>query len=329
MTDEVTLITACASHGERTWFRKMRKCTVASLQQVARFTHLRIENVAVLTDFSENADTALQYAAALARVHKANLLIAHAYLPPSCAYAAPEAGLVLQAFEDRRKDLEDRLLKQTESTELRDLECRVLTLVGGPEDLLEELQNVDLIVVGTSGHTGAGRAVLGSTAETIFRSSKVPVMTVGPFCPQRAPSTTALDTVLYATDLSAGAAIALPYAVSIAGEQNAKLVLLHVLEDQNIPFPFERAMASAEPLEKLHRLIPDDIELEHKPEYVIGFGMLDKVILEEAANHHTELIVMGVKGSGAFGSIATHFFGGTAYSVAVNAHCPVLTIREK
>jgi len=38
---------------------------------------------------------------------------------------------------------------------------------------------------------------------------------------------------------------------------------------------------------------------------------------------------MGVKGSGAFGSIATHFFGGTAYSVAVNAHCPVLTIREK
>lgn len=302
---------------------------MASLQQIARFTNLRIENIAVLTDFSENAETALQYAAVVARAQKAHLLLAHAYLPPSCAYAAPEGDLVLQAFEDRRKDLEDRLLKRTESTELGDLKCRVLTLVGGPEDLLEELQNVDLIVVGTSGHTGAERAVLGSTAETIFRSSKVPVMTVGPLCPRWDVTKNALTTILYATDLSAGAAIALPYAVSIAREQNAKLVLIHVLEDKDVPFSFDKAMASEDPLERLQRLIPDDVAMKQKPEYVIGFGVPNKVILEEAANHHAELIVMGVRGSGAFGSLATHFFGGTAYRVAVNAHCPVLTIREK
>lgn len=76
--------------------------------------------------------------------------------------------------------------------------------------------------------------------------------------------------------------------------------------------------------------MPDDAELKHKPKCLIGFGMPAGVILEEAMKNHAQLIVMGVRGAaGRLASIVCHFGGGTAYSVAANAHCPVLTIREE
>lgn len=302
---------------------------MATVHQPARRTDLKIKNIAVITDFSRNADTALRYAAVFARLHGANLVLGHAYLPPSCAYSAPEAALVYQAFDARREDLENRLLKKTEAVYLRDIKCTALVRMGGPRDLLEDLKGVDLIVVGTSGETGVEKAALGSTAETIFRFSRIPVLTVGPRCRFSDAGKTALSTVLYPTDLSAGAAIALPYALSIASEHNAELVLLHVVEDKGVAFSFKRTMASAEPLEKLRKLMPDDAELKYKPKCLIGFGSPAGVILEEAMKNHAQLIVMGARGAGTFASIVSHFGGRTAYSVAANAPCPVLTIREE
>jgi nucleotide-binding universal stress UspA family protein len=307
----------------------VRRLNMATVHQPARCTDLKIKSIAVLTDFSQNADTALQYAAVFARVHGATLVLAHAYLPPTCAYAAPEAALVYQAFDARREDLENRLLEETEAVYLRDIKCTALVRMGGPRDLLEDLQDVDLIVVGTSGETGVAKAALGSTAEAIFRASAIPVLTVGPRCRCSDTGETALSTVLYPTDLSAGAAIALPYAVSIANEHNAELVLIHVIEDKNVAFSFERAMSSAEPLERLRRLIPDDADLKHKPKCLIGFGTPAGAILKEAMKHHAQLIVMGARGAGTLASIVCRFGGGTAYSIAANAHCPVLTIREE
>jgi nucleotide-binding universal stress UspA family protein len=305
------------------------RLNMATAHQPARRTDLKIKSIAVLTDFSQNADTALRYAAVFARVHGANLVLAHAYLPPSCAYTAPDAAFVYQSFDDRREDLENRLLEETEGVYLRDIKCTALVRMGGPWDLLEDLRGVDLIVVGTSGKSGGAKAVLGSTAEAIFRASTIPVLTVGPRCRRSDAGETALGTVLYPTDLSAGAAIALPYAVSIANEHNAELVFLHVIEDKDVAFSFERAMASAEPLERLRKLIPDDADLKHKPKCLIDFGTPAGVILKEAIKDHAQLIVMGARGAGTLASIVCRFGGGTAYSVAANAHCPVLTIREE
>lgn len=69
-----------------------------------------------------------------------------------------------------------------------------------------------------------------------------------------------LTTILYATDFSFGSALALPYAFSIAEHYNSKLVLLHVLQETEMPFSFDRAMASIEPLEHLRKLIPRGID---------------------------------------------------------------------
>lgn len=299
---------------------------MATTGRLIAHTDLKLKTIAVLTDLSETANTALKYAATIAQVYRASLVSAHAYHLPTCAYAAPDAALVYQAFDEVRADLENRLLEQTDATYLRDLKCSVLLRQGEPRELLEDLADVDLIVVGTRGETGLGKAFLGSTAETIFRSSTIPVLTIGPRCGRDWDA--AQGPVLYATNFSAGAAVALAYASSIARKMDAELMLLHVVDDKDVNFSFEQIMARAEPLKALRQLARNNIELEHQPKCAIAFGSPDAVILEQARKHDARIIVIDARRSGLLTSVASRFGDGTAYQVAVNAECPVLTIRR-
>ena len=302
---------------------------MAAANQIAPDVDLKFKKIAVLTDFSRNSDAALQYAAAFARDNGACLTLAHAYIPPACACAAPEIALAYQAFEAFRGGLESRLLGQTEAEYLRDVKCTILLREGDAADLIDDLSDADLIVVGTSGHTGLERAALGSTAEKIFRSSPIPVLTIGPRCQTGGVGKGQMNAVIYATDLSPGTvAIALPYAVSVARKHDAELILLHVVANRGVSFSFERTMASAEPLDRMKALLPDNIDLRGRPKYRVGFGTPDEVILAEARNRKAGLIVLGAHRTGLLGALVRRFEDGTAYSVAANAPCPVLTVRE-
>jgi nucleotide-binding universal stress UspA family protein len=56
-----------------------------------------------------------------------------------------------------------------------------------PEEIVRyaEEKEIDLLIMGTHGRTGLDRAVFGSVAERVVRSSKIPVLLVNPY---RAPS---------------------------------------------------------------------------------------------------------------------------------------------
>jgi nucleotide-binding universal stress UspA family protein len=301
---------------------------MATAYQATTQNQLKIHKIAVLTDFSPNARTALRFAAAIARRYGASVLLAHAYMQSSCAFAAPDGALVFKALEDERHRLQTQLINETRSAFLQSVKCTVHVHMGIPKDLLKELGHTDLIVVGTSGETGFGKATLGSTAETIFRSSSVPVLTVGPHCDCPAAEETAFTTVLYATDLSAGAAPALPYALSIAQKHGARLVLLHVASAEDSAFSFDRSMASEAPLEALHKLVADTTDGKLQPMYIVGFGRPDAVINAEARKLKASLIVVGAGGASGYSSLVSHLDGGTAYRVAAIAECPVLTIPK-
>jgi nucleotide-binding universal stress UspA family protein len=297
------------------------------LRNIPPPVHLKIEKIAVLTDFSKNAEMALRFAATFARTYKASLMLAHAYLPPYFVYAAPEAALTYQALDDIRQSLKARIISETEAMYLKGLKCDTLLREGSPAGLMEDLKDADLIVVGTSGETGITKAALGSIAETIFRSSTIPVMTVGPHCRCSGAQEATIAKVLYATDFSPAAEIALPYAVSVAVEHDAELILLHVSPGKDAHYPFHRAVEREKANRTLSQLLRGAEGLKHKPKYIVAFGVPHEVIVEEAKDHRADLIVMGARGAGAFASAVSHFGGGTAYRVVVNADCPVLTIR--
>jgi nucleotide-binding universal stress UspA family protein len=141
--------------------------------------------------------------------------------------------------------------------------------------------------------------------------------------------------ILVPTDFSPPSDAALEYARSVAGRYGASLHLLHVAED-----PY-RAFYSAEvfvpEIEGLRdeiltdttrrlkeRLRPSDVtELRATSESIIGTPAGS--IVEYAAGHDIDLIVMGTHGRG---GMAHLLMGSVAERVVRTAPCPVLTVRE-
>jgi nucleotide-binding universal stress UspA family protein len=145
---------------------------------------LKLETILFPTDFSKPSEYAFEAAAALARDHKARLIVMHV-TPPVIVYgelippppASPEeyVAKIWEAFH------------KLEAAEPRVRELRVETRVeeGDPAwgilNVAKE-ENVSMIVMGTHGRTGLRRLVMGSVAEEVLRKATCPVMTVkGPF----------------------------------------------------------------------------------------------------------------------------------------------------
>src|SRR5438477_11765952 len=95
------------------------------------------------------------------------------------------------------------------------------------EQALNECE-VDMVILGTHGRTGAMKLLLGSVAEEIFRRSRVPVLTIGPSVQKGAHGGGQFHRVMLATDFTPEATGAAPYAISMAQEHQARLLLLTV-----------------------------------------------------------------------------------------------------
>jgi nucleotide-binding universal stress UspA family protein len=137
--------------------------------------------ILVPTDFSERADSALDYAIDLARKLGAKITVMHAYLVTPLdilegALVTTEAaaeriatahGAALDAAIEKRKDRGVELGRLLEEGEPRESILAAIEEVGA-----------DLIVIGTHGRRGISRAVLGSVTEWVVRHATCPVLTV-------------------------------------------------------------------------------------------------------------------------------------------------------
>jgi nucleotide-binding universal stress UspA family protein len=285
-----------------------------------------LKNILFLTDFSGPSTIALPYVAMIARAYGAKVTVLHVVAP--CAYtymAQEEAATLLDAEEDVAKD------------EMRRVEAG---LAGLPRETMIERNvgvwpalskivekgEIDSIVLGTHGRTGMKKVVLGSTAEEVFRRTSVPVVTIGPAVRAAGGHNGGrFQCVLFATDFNSVSGSAASYAVSLAQENQSRLVLLHVL-----PAPKSRKSVELSVAEALHRvedLLPRDAELWCRPEPVVEHGQASGQILAIAERCGADLIVLGVRGIDTFTKLVTRVERATAYDVIVHAPCPVLTVR--
>ena len=72
-------------------------------------------------------------------------------------------------------------------------------------------------------------------------------------------------------------------------------------------------------------MIPLVPELLHEPQVMVEIGPVAKRILAVEAESLADVIVMGVRGAGAFAQTASHF-GSIAHTVVSLSTCPVLTV---
>jgi nucleotide-binding universal stress UspA family protein len=135
-----------------------------------------VHRILLATDFSETSRAALQLATALARDAQAALLICHV-TSPEFVYGADEMDAVAVPFENPGVR---QMLEQTRPDDPR-VVCEHHLLVGNPAEeivLFAEDHQVDLIVIGCHGRTGAKRLLMGSVAEAVVRKAACPVLTI-------------------------------------------------------------------------------------------------------------------------------------------------------
>ena len=130
----------------------------------------------------------------------------------------------------------------------------------------------DVIVIGTHGRTGVTRALLGSVAEEIFRRAACPVLTVGPHVSKDTERRLEMKEILYATDFSPESLAALPFAVSLAQEHQARLTLLHVVRPPKVGELVHAEQYAESTLRRLRTLVPAEAESWCEPNFKVEHG---------------------------------------------------------
>jgi nucleotide-binding universal stress UspA family protein len=132
-------------------------------------------------DFSPTARRAFDYAVALAARLGADVEVLHVYQPQ--AYLMPES--VYDFPPALELNLTDRLLAQLNDFVKHQIDSGVTITTKLSEGVphleivrIAQEHGVDLIVIGTHGHTGLSHLLLGSIAERVVRHSEVPVVTI-------------------------------------------------------------------------------------------------------------------------------------------------------
>ncbi len=134
--------------------------------------------ILVPTDFGPQADRALDHAIELARRLDGRIHLIHAHptpvamFPDSVAFTADLLGHVVRAAREAMAERAERCTKAGVPVEETIVE-------GDPRKVITDAATgCDLICIGTHGRKGLPRMLLGSTAETLVRTSPVPLLIV-------------------------------------------------------------------------------------------------------------------------------------------------------
>lgn len=289
---------------------------------------LALPKILLLTDFSEPSELAIPFAIAIAREYESKVCALHVLTPIQHSFESPQsAAATMEGLEERAQAGMQQVDAELVGIPHETLLIRGESVWPSVDQVLSEY-TIDLVILGTHGRTGAIKLLLGSVAEEIFRRASVPVLTIGPAVRKGVHNGGKFRRVLFATDFTAEAQSAAPYAISMAQRNQARLLLLHVMRDPD----FKRRSKTPEDtvanaMHQLYELFPPQAELWCRPEAAVRFGNPADRILDAAMEVGADLIVLGVRDAAGHLSAATHLERTTAHKVVAHAPCPVLTIR--
>jgi len=289
-------------------------------------TRIAFKNVLLATDFSPVSESALRFAAAVARHYGSKLWVTNVITPAETALVPTEYwGSSQQAIEEAAERELQELGKKLQGIP------HALLLDHGAisEAILDEIARlgIDLLIVGTRAREGVGRLLMGSRAEEILRRVTCPVLTVGPGVTTYTAEDTELKEIIFATHFGPESLAAAPYAISVAQEFRARLTLLHVMNEEDFDLPADPQVVLRSRMERLRRIIPPDAELEREPQFLVEFGKAAEEILKVAKERNADLIVLGAKSANGHIGAATHLLSATAHAVVSRATCPLMTVH--
>ncbi len=188
-----------------------------------------ISKIVVPTDFSEPANKALAYAIELATKADASIHIVHVNQVAMVDATMPAetyqvfVSEIEEATEKSFQELSETLLVQTK------IEFSFKTLLGFvAEEVCDYAfeQEADLIIMGTTGASGAAEILIGSNAASTVAKSKVPVLVV-----PKELTYSDYTRIVYATDYNEPEFPALMRLIYFAELFDCRLDVIHVKSD--------------------------------------------------------------------------------------------------
>ncbi|MDK9701236.1 MAG: universal stress protein [bacterium] len=135
--------------------------------------------ILIATDFSEASKAALQQAVRLAQLWEASLVIVHVVeIAMTVPYTPLGVGPVFSSDSEAMNEARANLHDFVEQNVPENLPCDWIVAEGEPAQRIEEIvneQNVEMVIVGTRGHTKLERWFLGSTSERLLQKCSVAV----------------------------------------------------------------------------------------------------------------------------------------------------------
>lgn len=145
------------------------------------------QKILLPTDGSKFAEKAAEHAIWIASRSGAEIIVLNV-IETSSLVGLPAEDLIVKIKEmlkeEGRRSLErisEMISQSEEESKIEDVKITLKTEEGSPADSILktiENENIDLVVMGTSGKHGLDRFLLGSVTEKVVRSSECPVLAV-------------------------------------------------------------------------------------------------------------------------------------------------------
>ena len=143
------------------------------------------EKILLPTDGSENSERAAEHAIQLGSKSGAEILVLYVVETPRFMgiRSAEKTELKSKLEQEGQKTFDDisNMLKENGGKCQKDVSLNLKFKEGSPSDIILKTideENIDLVVMGTSGKHGLNRFLLGSVAENTMRSAPCPVLVV-------------------------------------------------------------------------------------------------------------------------------------------------------
>jgi len=267
---------------------------------------------------------AFAFALAQAREFGANLILFHAY--DTLVVAASEtSGIRYYDYAAAARTEKRQLEPLVQQAHEAGVPCEIIVRPGLPADQIlayTRERQIDRIVMGTHSPGPIGKLLVGSVAEAVLRTAKLPVFIVGPNVVDGAYRNYAVRTVLCAASLHEATKVVVAFGAQLAMQHNARLILQHVIKPQ------ERSEVLAgktldEIESELLMLVPANLRQKIALQTIVVPGDPTEELLYQSNAQQADLIVLGAQGASAFAAVTRH---GVVYKVLAHSHCPVLTL---
>ena len=269
-------------------------------------------------------ERAFNFALAQAREFAADLIIFHAY--DTLVVAASEnSGIRYYDYAAAARAEIRHLEPLAERARHEGIRCEIVVRPGlAADQILSYLREreIDRIVMGTHSPGPIGKLLVGSVAEAVLRSARVPVYIIGPEVVDGAYRNFATRTILCAVSFIESSYVVASFAAELALRHDARLILQHVIRPQDRAEVL--AGRSIEEIEAdLLRLIPVELRDQISIQTIVVPGDPTEELLYQSRAQQADLIVLGAHGASAFAAIARQ---GVVYKVLAHSQCPVITL---